>query len=109
MDLLADEFGETQTIDTKSSLYSNFYLKISSNNSNFSGTYNGFVSKYMLRDAYYHAVSTLLLAFGLSTYVHKCLCFLLSEVTLLIENNIIWEVVAKFKNVQRFKSQFTTI
>ena len=102
-------FGEIQKVDTKSSVYSIFYLKISSNNSNFSGRYNVVVWKYMLRDAYYHAVSTLLLAFGLSTYVHKCLCFLLSEVTLLIENNIVWEVVAKFKNVQRFKSHFTTI
>ena len=36
----------------------------------------------MLRGAYYHAVSTLLLAFGLRVYVRMYLCFLLSEVIL---------------------------
>ena len=62
--------------------FQSIYQKNIFNEFNFSGTLNGVVYRYMLRGAYYHAVSSLLLAFGLRVYVRMCLYFLLSEVIL---------------------------
>ena len=62
--------------------FQSIYQKNIFNEFNFSGTLNGVVYRYMLRGAYYHAVSTLLLTFGLRVYIRMYLCFLLSEVIL---------------------------